>query len=76
MKIQVDTPPKKYFMKGSYFIIPISETEYKALKKILPNDYFMGMNCNYKKHYLVESQRALKALKDYQNSIVVHRKFN
>lgn len=68
--------PGKFRMKGWIYIIPITETEYHALRKVLSIENFMGMNCHYHKHYLVESQKCLNALEEYRKSIVVHSYFS
>lgn len=68
-------PLGKYYKKGGIFIIPITETEYKALRKMLSIDNFIGMHCHHKKHYMVASKENIDVLKDYRNSITVYRKF-
>ena len=61
--------------KVVFIIIPITETEYKALRKILSVDEFAGMHCHYNKHYMVSSKENLNALKQYRENLVTERHF-
>jgi len=62
---------QKVYRKGDETIKLITKQEAYQMRKEMGNSYVVKTHSRYPKYYLVESPRALKALEQYRESIVV-----